>query len=81
MSENKDLEWTDWTKTLGLQLVKEIKLEIPSNPPIIHIQKTCTKCKNIFSYKNSDEHEILVRKIYFRKSVNLDLCINCEESK
>ncbi len=67
---------TDWFNTLGSQLIKEISLEIPTNPPIIQVQKTCVKCKKIFGHNNT-YHEKELSNQYNSTSGNFELCIDC----
>ena len=56
MSDNN----LSWANSIGKQLIKEVRLEIPGTF-IYHVQKTCIKCEKMFSYKHSDDTEKLER--------------------
>lgn len=64
-----------WTDAIGKQLIKSIEIEIY----IPHIEKKCINCNKIFIYKHNDDKEKLQRILYFNKSGNLDLCLDCDK--
>ena len=39
----------------------------------------CMECKKNFIYKHSDDTEKLQRILYFNKSGNLDVCLDCDK--
>jgi len=67
-----------WVDALGKQLIKEIKIEIPG-AFIYHTEKKCIKCDKFFIYKHSDDTEKLQRILYFNKSGNLNVCLDCDK--
>jgi len=69
---NNNIRWAD---AIGKQLIKEIKIEI--HEP--QTQKKCLNCGKLFIYKHSDDTEKLTRLLYFNKSGNLDVCLECDK--
>ncbi len=69
----------NWANELGSKLIKEVKIEINTTPPINQTQKICLKCNQIFSYERKDEYEKFFRQFASLKKGNLDLCFNCDE--
>jgi len=67
-----------WAKELGSKLIKEVKFEIPTIPPITQTQKICVRCNQKFIYEITDEDEKIFRTLNLKKS-NLDLCFNCDK--
>ena len=78
MDNDNNIRWKNWTDTLGKQLIKEVKIEIPQTF-IYHTEKKCMECKKNFIYKHSDDTEKLQRILYFNKSGNLDVCLDCDK--
>ena len=69
----------NWTNELGSKLIKEVKIEISTIPPINQTQKICLKCNQKFTYERKDEDEKFYRQFASLKKGNLDLCFNCDE--
>ena len=71
---NNNISWAD---TIGKKLIKEIKIEIHNT--VTHTAKKCIKCDKIFTYNHHDDTEKLQRILYFNKSGNLDVCLDCDK--
>jgi len=76
MSENNN--WVKWADSIGNQIIKEIKIEIPSGF-IRRTTKKCIKCNTLFTYNHDDDTEKLHRLLYFNKTGNLDVCLDCDK--
>ncbi len=64
-----------WADAIGKKLIKQIQIEIH----VPHTEKKCIKCDKFFIYKHSDDTEKLQRILYFNKSGNLDVCLDCDK--
>jgi len=69
----------NWVEELGSKLIKEVRIEINTTPPITQTQKICLKCNQKFTYERKDEDEKFFRQFASLKKGNLDLCFNCDE--
>lgn len=64
-----------WADSIGKKLIKDIQVEIH----IPTTEKKCIKCATTFIYSHSDDYESLKRILYFNKSGNLDVCLDCDK--
>ena len=69
---NNNISWAD---AIGKKLIKEVKIEFH----VPNTEKKCINCNKMFIYKHNDDTEKLQRILYFNKSGNLDVCLDCDK--
>ena len=65
---------SDWVNSIGKQLIKSVKIEIPG-VFWCQTQKHCNRCKKLFTYK--DDLDLKMWRFVGKKEDDVDICNEC----